>query len=268
MGVVNRSQADINEAKSMRDARAAEDAFFSKTYASVADRCGTRFLVKRCSELLADHIRVSLPTLERELDAALAAKKKALVDLGDQTPAAKKRKLTEALLAFCDRYAALVTGAGSLHGAGHPTGELSGGARIEAVFRDVFAAEVRSVAVLDDLAPLEVQTLVRNVQGLGGGLFTPDRAFTQLVARNVRRLRAPATHCVELVHAELLKLVDAAADFDAFSQFPDLRAATTVLVAERLRERLDHADASRHVINVCASSLSWMSLVRRCRRAS
>ena len=245
VGVVNRSQADIDEDKSMAAARAGEDAFFAGRYADHAARLGTRFLVRRCSELLADHIRVSLPTLERELAAALASKRQALVDLGDQTPGAKKRRLTEALLAFCDRYAALVSGAGESRTASlQPTGELSGGARIEAVFRDVFAAEVGAVAVLDDLAPLEVQTLVRNVQGLGGGLFTPDRAFLQLVRRNVRRLRKPATRCVELVHAELLKLVDAAADFEAFAVFPDLKSEVRRLVADRLRSRLDDADAT------------------------
>ena len=218
------AQADINERKSIGDARQAEFSFFAESddYRDLAQTLGTAYLVTKCSELLVKHIRVSLPTLERELAESLAAKKKKLGDFGDQTPEAKRRKLTEALLHFCDRYAALISGAPLPHqgdAAGHATDELRGGARIEAVFRDVFAAEVDRVAVLDDLSPGEVQTLVRNVHGLGGGLFTPDQAFVQLVQRNVRRLARPATRCVELVHAELVKLVDVAGDFEGIAVF-------------------------------------------------
>ncbi|EGB12883.1 hypothetical protein AURANDRAFT_19109, partial [Aureococcus anophagefferens] len=247
VGVVNRSQADINEKKSIHDARAFERDYFAKSdaYRDLAPTLGTAHLVSRCSELLVQHIRVSLPTLERELAESLAAKRKKLSDFGDQTPDAKRRKLTEALLHFCDRYAALISGAPLPHGGGaHATDELRGGARIEAVFRDVFAAEVDRVAVLDDLSPGEVQTLVRNVHGLGGGLFTPDQAFVQLVQRNVRRLARPATRCVELVHAELVKLVDVAGDFEGIAVFPALRGGLAEIVNGKLRDALDAADAT------------------------
>ena len=75
-------------------------------------------------------------------------------------------------------------------------------------------------------------------------MFTPDQAFVQLVQRNIRRLRVPATRRVELVHAELLKLVDAAGDFHALAVFPSLRASLTTLVAAKLRESLEAADVT------------------------
>ncbi|KAJ8600843.1 hypothetical protein CTAYLR_008509 [Chrysophaeum taylorii] len=242
VGVVNRSQADINERKTISDARRYEDDFFRSTPAYADLSLGTAHLVRQCSQLLASHIRATLPTLEREISTTLAKKKKDLEDLGDQGPDAKRRRLTESLLLFCERYQALVTGSALPWSMpGHATRELAGGARVERVFRDVFETEIRNLRVLEDLSPTEVQTLVRNCHGLGGGLFTPDQAFLQLVRRNVRRLSGPAAKCVELVHAELHALIKDAADFPALQAFPDLSKALEVFVAKLLRENLDSA---------------------------
>mmetsp|Transcript_21723 Transcript_21723/g.68051 ORF Transcript_21723/g.68051 Transcript_21723/m.68051 type:complete len:747 (+) Transcript_21723:96-2336(+) len=245
VGVVNRSQADIAERKTIATARAAEHDFFASNpaYADLADRLGTSFLVEKCAQLLAANIKAGLPTLEREIAAALTKRRKEFADLGDQTPDAKKRRLTEALLCFCDRFQALVSGA-PLPDRGQTFDKLSGGARVERVFREVFAPAVADLKVLDDLSPAEVQTLVRNVHGLGGGLFTPDQAFHQLVRRNVARLRKPATNCVELVHAELAALVADAADVPAIHAYPELHQELETFVANLLRENLDAAAAA------------------------
>ncbi|KAH8068409.1 hypothetical protein JL720_12179 [Aureococcus anophagefferens] len=102
-------------------------------------------------ELLVQHIRVSLPTLERELAESLAAKKEAQrLRRPDARP--RRRKLTApSTSATATRRSSRARR--SRTAAAHATDELRGGARIEAVFRDVFAAEVDRVAVLGDLSP-------------------------------------------------------------------------------------------------------------------
>lgn len=244
VGVVNRSQADITERKTIAESRRAEEEFFarSQAYTDLSHRLGTSFLVRECARLLVANIKASLPTLERELAAALAKRKLEYAELGDQTPDIKKRKLTETLLLFCDRYHALVSGTSvPASDRGDRAAELLGGARVERIFRDVFVLDVNALQVLDDLSPSDVQTLVRNVHGIGGGLFTPDKAFVQLVRRNIRRLYLPATKCVKLVHAELLALVEDAANCATLRAYPDLRANLELFVTDLLRKNLDDA---------------------------
>lgn len=266
VGVVNRSQADIQDRKTIRQARQAETEFFTSNpaYSDLADRLGTAFLVTECSKLLAAHIRTSLPTLDREITVTLEKKKKELADIGDHTPDAQRRKLTEKLLEFCDRFQALVTGKELPGDSGHRVNELAGGARIERVFRDIFEPAVASLQVLDDLSPAEVQTLVRNCQGLGGGLFTPDQAFKQLVQRNVKRLRQPAMSCANSVHAELASLIADAGNFKTLHAYPDLKASLETFVGEILRANLDAASdhLNTHVdMELCRINISHPEFV-------
>lgn len=58
IGVVNRSQADIQEHKAMTDALAAEEEYFKTHpgYRNIAHRCGTRFLAKTLNQV-SDHTK-------------------------------------------------------------------------------------------------------------------------------------------------------------------------------------------------------------------
>jgi dynamin 1-like protein len=56
IGVVNRSQQDINEDKPMEEAMAAEEDFFRShpAYRLIAHRCGTRYLTKTLNTVRVD----------------------------------------------------------------------------------------------------------------------------------------------------------------------------------------------------------------------
>ena len=53
IGVVNRSQQDINSEKSMKDARESEEEFFKShpAYRNIAHKNGTRFLAKSLNQV-------------------------------------------------------------------------------------------------------------------------------------------------------------------------------------------------------------------------
>ena len=59
VGVVNRSQKDIDGKKDIKAAVAAERKFFLShpSYRHMADRCGTPFLQKQLNQQLTNHIR-------------------------------------------------------------------------------------------------------------------------------------------------------------------------------------------------------------------
>jgi len=49
----------------------------------------------------------------------------------------------------------------------------------------------------------EIATVIQNIHGIRTGLFTPDRAFEEIVKKQIDRLKAPSLKCVDLVVSEL-----------------------------------------------------------------
>ncbi|VDM23323.1 unnamed protein product [Hydatigera taeniaeformis] len=72
IGVVNRSQADINANKSIIDALAYEASFLQRRYPSLASRNGTIYLTKTLNRLLMHHIRDCLPELKTRVNVMTA----------------------------------------------------------------------------------------------------------------------------------------------------------------------------------------------------
>ena len=69
VGIVNRSQKDIDGKKDIKAAQAAERKFFLShpSYRQLADRCGSGYLQKQLNGQLTNHIRDSLPSLRDRL---------------------------------------------------------------------------------------------------------------------------------------------------------------------------------------------------------
>lgn len=69
IGVVNRSQHDIDRKKDIQAARKSEMEFFKnhEKYGDIADRCGTSFLQQVLNRELTKHIYALMPNLADEL---------------------------------------------------------------------------------------------------------------------------------------------------------------------------------------------------------
>jgi dynamin 1-like protein len=63
IGVVNRSEEDIKNQKSIADALEYEKEFIDKTYPRYKDRMGSTYLAERLNSLLKSHIAKTLPKL-------------------------------------------------------------------------------------------------------------------------------------------------------------------------------------------------------------
>lgn len=64
IGVVNRSQQDIMNKKTINDTLRDEAAFLQRKYPTLANRNGTPYLAKTLNRLLMHHIRDCLPELK------------------------------------------------------------------------------------------------------------------------------------------------------------------------------------------------------------
>ena len=146
VGVVNRSQQDINQGKSVEAARDAERRFFEShpRYRAMAASMGSVFLAKRLNELLLSHIRTRLPELQSKVHAALASGRAELAAFGDSRLEGGSNMgalILQLIHKFCTNYTEAIDGTSSqVQEASRQSGELLGGAKINHIFRQQVAA--------------------------------------------------------------------------------------------------------------------------------
>eukprot|EP00200_Dunaliella_tertiolecta_P012263 CAMPEP_0202375302 /NCGR_PEP_ID=MMETSP1127-20130417/6003_1 /ASSEMBLY_ACC=CAM_ASM_000462 /TAXON_ID=3047 /ORGANISM="Dunaliella tertiolecta, Strain CCMP1320" /LENGTH=673 /DNA_ID=CAMNT_0048972739 /DNA_START=12 /DNA_END=2029 /DNA_ORIENTATION=- len=243
IGVVNRCQEDIVQAKDMAEARKAEEVFFSSRpeYREVASQCGIANLARRLNTLLVEHIRAMLPDLRHAIHNTLEARMQELHALGEPMPTDSKSGrgafLLQLLCEYSERFAAMLEGRHQ----DLSTKRLSGGARIRAVFNEVFARAIREIAPMKDVSDDAILTVIKNGAGVAGNLIVPHEPFELLVRRSVMALLPPALACKEAIYSELLAIAEQACPAEA-GRFPGLQRQLAVSVLEFIRSGADPAE--------------------------
>ncbi|KAM7371764.1 hypothetical protein PAMP_008974 [Pampus punctatissimus] len=202
IGVVNRSQKDIDGKKDIRAALAAERKFFLShpAYRHMAERMGTPHLQKSLNQQLTNHIRDTLPGLRSKLQSQLLSLEKEVEEYKNFRPDDPTRK-TKALLQMVQQFG--VDFEKRIEGSGDQvdTNELSGGAKINRIFHERF----------------------------------PFELVKAIVKKQILKLKEPSLKCVDLVVSELTALVMKCAV--KLNSYPRLREETERIVTTHIRER-------------------------------
>ncbi|XP_060753092.1 dynamin-3 isoform X2 [Tachysurus vachellii] len=236
IGVVNRSQKDIDGRKDIRAALAAERKFFLShpSYRHMAERMGTPHLQKTLNQQLTNHIRDTLPGLRCKLQSQLLSLEKEVEEYKNFRPDDPTRK-TKALLQMVQQFG--VDFEKCIEGSGDQvdTVELSGGARINRIFHERFPFELVKIVFDEKELRREISHAIKNVHGVRTGLFTPDLAFEAMVKKQILKLKAPSLKCVDLVVNELTTLIRKCSN--KLNSYPRLREETERIVTTYVRER-------------------------------
>ncbi|XP_060619464.2 dynamin-2 isoform X4 [Anolis sagrei] len=236
IGVVNRSQKDIDGKKDIRAALAAERKFFLShpAYRHMADRMGTPHLQKVLNQQLTNHIRETLPSLRSKLQSQLLSLEKEVEEYKNFRPDDPTRK-TKALLQMVQQFA--VDFEKRIEGSGDQvdTLELSGGARINRIFHERFPFELVKMEFDEKDLRREISYAIKNIHGVRTGLFTPDMAFEAIVKKQIIKLKEPSLKCVDLVVSELAMVIKKCAE--KLGSYPRLREETERIVTTYIRER-------------------------------
>ncbi|XP_066470987.1 dynamin-2 isoform X4 [Tiliqua scincoides] len=236
IGVVNRSQKDIDGKKDIRAALAAERKFFLShpAYRHMADRMGTPHLQKVLNQQLTNHIRESLPSLRSKLQSQLLSLEKEVEEYKNFRPDDPTRK-TKALLQMVQQFA--VDFEKRIEGSGDQvdTLELSGGARINRIFHERFPFELVKMEFDEKDLRREISYAIKNIHGVRTGLFTPDMAFETIVKKQIVKLKEPSLKCVDLVVSELAMVIKKCTE--KLGSYPRLREETERIVTTHIRER-------------------------------
>uniref|UniRef100_A0A8C4NMT0 Dynamin-1-like protein n=1 Tax=Eptatretus burgeri TaxID=7764 RepID=A0A8C4NMT0_EPTBU len=254
IGVVNRSQLDINTKKNINEAVVDEQAFLQKKYPSLANRNGTRLLAKTLNRLLMHHIRDCLPELKMRVNV-MSAQYQSLMNSYGNPIEDKNATLLQLVTKFATEYCNTIEGT-----AKHiETSELCGGARIGYIFHETFGRTLESVDALGGLATLDILTAIRNATGPRPTLFVPEVSFELLVKRQIKRLEEPSLRCVELVHEEMQRIIQHCSTYSTqeLQRFPKLHDAIVEVVTSLLRRRLPIANDMVH--NLVAIELAYIN---------
>ncbi|XP_044137092.1 dynamin-1-like protein isoform X2 [Bufo gargarizans] len=254
IGVVNRSQLDINNKKSVADSIRDEYAFLQKKYPSLANRNGTKYLARTLNRLLMHHIRDCLPELKTRINV-LAAQYQSLLNSYGEPVDDKSATLLQLITKFAAEYCNTIEGTAKYI----ETSELCGGARICYIFHETFGRTLESVDPLGGLTTIDILTAIRNATGPRPALFVPEVSFELLVKRQVKRLEEPSLRCVELVHEEMQRIIQHCSNYSTqeLLRFPKLHDAIVEVVTCLLRKRLPVTNEMVH--NLVAIELAYIN---------
>ncbi|KAL8866085.1 MAG: hypothetical protein Q9174_006502, partial [Haloplaca sp. 1 TL-2023] len=241
IGVVNRSQQDIQGNKPLADALKTEAEFFrnNPAYRNMATRCGTQFLAKTLNTTLMTHIRERLPDIKARLNTLMGQTQQELASYGNNQFSGKEHRgslILQLMTRFASSFISSIDGTSMEIS----TKELGGGARIYYIFNSVFGNSLETIDPIQNLSVLDIRTAIRNSTGPRPSLFVPELAFDLLVKPQIKLLEVPSQRCVELVYEELIKICHTCGSTE-LSRFPRLQAKLIEVVSDLLRERLGPA---------------------------
>ncbi|XP_041958795.1 dynamin-2-like [Alosa sapidissima] len=234
IGVVNRSQKDIDSRKDISAALTAERKFFllQPAYCHMAERMGTPYLQKTLNQHLTNHIRDTLPTLRSKLRSQLLSLEKKVVEdyknFKPDDPQHKIKALNQMVHQFTVDFEKHIEGSVD-------TAELSGGARINRVFHDIFPYKLFKMKFDEKELRTEIICAIKNSHGVRTGLFMPDMAFEAIVKKQIVKLKEPCLMCINQVFQELINTIKQCSC--KLKTYPRLTAEIEQIVTAHLRVR-------------------------------
>merc|ERR1712038_647404 len=254
IGVINRSQQDIKDNKSIKEQIKDEASFLSRKYPTLATRNGTPYLARTLNRLLMHHIRDCLPELKTRVNV-MASQFQTLLNSYGAEVVEKNTTLLQIITKFASSYVATLDGTAR----NIETSELCGGARICYIFHETFGRTLDSIHPLTGLSNMDILTAIRNSNGPRPALFVPEVSFELLVKRQIRRLEEPSLRCVELVHEEMQRIIQHCGNEvqQEMLRFPKLHEKIIDVVTNLLRSRLQPTNSM--VENIVAIELAYIN---------
>ncbi|KAF8026984.1 hypothetical protein BT93_E0032 [Corymbia citriodora subsp. variegata] len=228
IGVVNRSQADINKSVDMIAARRREREYFANTpeYRHLAPRMGSEHLGKVLSKHLEGVIRSKIPTLQSLISKTIIELETELSRLGKPIATDAGGKLYM-IMEICRVFDQIFKE--------HLDGIRSGGDKIYNVFDNQLPAAMKRLQFDKNLSMDHVRKLITEADGYQPHLIAPEQGYRRLIESSLGSIKGPAEAAVDAVHAILKELVrKAISETVELKQYPALKVEVTTAACESL----------------------------------
>ncbi|KAL6174856.1 hypothetical protein ACLB2K_051501 [Fragaria x ananassa] len=251
VGVVNRSQADINKNVDMIAARRREREYFSTTpeYKHLAHRMGSEHLAKMLSKHLETVIKTKIPGIQSLINKTIIELETELSRLGKPIATDAGGKLY-AIMEICRMFDGTYKE--------HLDGVRPGGDKIYNVFDNQLPAALKRLQFDKQLSMENIRKLITEADGYQPHLIAPEQGYRRLIESSVISIRGPAEAAVDAVHALLKDLVHKAVnETPELRQYPGLRVEVTNAACESLeRMREESKKATLQLVDMECSYLT------------
>ncbi|KAG6630484.1 phragmoplastin DRP1E [Carya illinoinensis] len=252
VGIVNRSQADINKNVDMIVARRKEREYFatSPDYGHLASKMGSEYLAKLLSKHLESVIRARIPSITSLINKSIDELESEMDHLG-QPIAVDAGAQLYTILEMCRAFDQIFKE--------HLEGGRPGGDRIYGVFDNQLPAALRKLPFDRHLSPHNVRKVVSEADGYQPHLIAPEQGYRRLIDGALNYFRGPAEASVDAVHFVLKELVrKSIGETQELRRFPTLQAeiaAASYEALERFRE-----DGRKTVVRLVDMESSYLTV--------
>ncbi|XP_028752506.1 dynamin-related protein 1C [Neltuma alba] len=233
VGIVNRSQADINRNVDMIVARKKEREYFetSPEYGHLAHKMGSEYLAKLLSQHLEQVIRQKIPSIISLINKTIDELNAELDRIGRPIAVDSGAQLYT-ILEMCRAFDKVFKE--------HLDGGRAGGDRIYGVFDNQLPAALKKLPFDRHLSLKNVQRVVTEADGYQPHLIAPEQGYRRLIDGSISYFKGPAEASVDAVHFVLKELVrKSISETEELRRFPTLQsdiAAAANEALERFRE--------------------------------
>ncbi|XP_059656716.1 phragmoplastin DRP1E-like [Cornus florida] len=252
VGIVNRSQADINKNVDMIAARRKEREFFatSPDYGHLASRMGSEYLAKLLSKHLESLIKARIPSIISLINTSIDELEAELDHLGRPVTVDAGAQLYT-ILELCRAFDRIFKE--------HLDGGRSGGDRIYGVFDHQFPAALRKLPFDRHLSLQNVRRVVSEADGYQPHLIAPEQGYRRLIDSSLNYFRGPAEASVDAVHFILKELMrKSIGETQELKRFPLLQADIAAAATEALERFRD--DSKKTVLRMVDMESSYLTV--------
>ncbi|CAN1309304.1 Phragmoplastin DRP1B [Linum perenne] len=228
IGVVNRSQADINKSVDMIAARRREREYFqsSSEYRHLAQRMGSEHLGKMLSKHLEQVIKSRIPGLQSLISKTIIELETELSRLGRPVATDAGGKLYM-VMEICRSFDQIFKE--------RLDGVRPGGEKIYQVFDNQLPAALKRLQFDKHLSLDNVRKLITEADGYQPHLIAPEQGYRRLIESTLITIKVPAEAAVEAVHAILKDMVHKSInETQELKQYPTLKVEVTSAAVESL----------------------------------
>ncbi|XP_008788712.2 dynamin-related protein 1E [Phoenix dactylifera] len=251
VGIVNRSQADINRNVDMIAARRKEREYFatSPDYAHLADKMGSEYLAKLLSRHLESVIRARIPGITSLINKTIDELESEMEHLGRPVAVDSGAQLYT-ILELCRAFDRIFKE--------HLDGGRPGGDRIYRIFDNQLPAALRKLPFDRHLSLQNVKKVVSEADGYQPHLIAPEQGYRRLIEGALNYFRGPTEATTDAVHHVLKELVrKSVGETEELRRFPTLQAELAAAAYEALeRFREDSRKTALRLVDMEASYLT------------
>nr|KAJ0215198.1 hypothetical protein LSAT_V11C300143950 [Lactuca sativa] len=235
VGIVNRSQADINKNVDMMAARRKEQEYFesSPDYGHLAHKMGSVYLAKLLSRHLESVIRQKIPSIVALINRNIDEINAELDRIGRPIGVDGGAQLYT-ILEMCRAFDRVFKE--------HLDGGRAGGDRIYGVFDHQLPAALKKLPLERHLSTSNVRKVVSEADGYQPHLIAPEQGYRRLIDGSLGYFKGPAEASVDAVHFILKELVrKSMAETVELKRFPSLQAEIAAASNEALENFRDES---------------------------